>query len=78
MFVAMAVWDTAVVVVVIGGILGTRDISHKPVCMHLLLHRIVWPQCIMIHPILVKRTLHPVLLSVTTLPSECNANPGIM
>jgi hypothetical protein len=26
----------------------------------------------------VKRILHPVLQSVTTLTSECNANPGMM
>jgi hypothetical protein len=74
----MAVWGSVVVGVVIDGILGTRDIILNPVCMHLLLHRIVQPRCIMVHPILVKRTSHPVLQSVTTLTSECNANPGMM
>ncbi len=53
---AMAVWGTAVVGIVVGGILGTRGIIHNPVHMHLLPHRIVGPQCIMVHPILVKRT----------------------
>ncbi len=75
---AMAVWGTAVVGVVVGGILRTRGIIHNPVCMHLLLHRIVQPRCVMVNPILVKRTLHPVLQSVTTLTSECDANPGMM
>ncbi len=74
----MAVWGTAVVGVVIGGILGTRSIIHNPVCMHLLPHRIVRPRCVMVHPFLVKRTLHPALQSVATLMSECDANPGMM
>jgi hypothetical protein len=67
---AMVVRGTAVVGVVLGGILGTRGIIHNPVCMLLLPHRIVWPQCIIVHSILVKRTLHPALQSVTTLTSE--------
>ncbi len=46
--------------------------------MHLLLHRNVRPQCIIVHPIFVKRTLHPALQSVTTLTRECNAKPGMM
>ncbi len=78
MLVAMAIWGTAVVGMVVGGIVGTRVIIHNPVCMHLLPHRIVWPQCVMVHPILGKRTLHPALQSVTTLTSECDANPGMM
>jgi hypothetical protein len=78
MLAAMAVWGSAVVSVVVGGILGTRGIIHNPVCMHLLPHRIVRPQWVMVHPILVKRALHPALQSVTTLTDECNANPGMM
>jgi hypothetical protein len=74
----MAVWGTAVVSVVVGGILGTRGIIHNPVRMRLLPHRIVRPRCIMVHPILAKRTLHPALQSVITLTSECDANPGMM
>jgi hypothetical protein len=74
----MALWGTAVVCVVVGGILGNRGIIHNPVCMHLLLHRVVRPQCVMVHPILVKRTLHPALQSVTTLTSEWDAKPGMM
>ncbi len=57
---AMAVSGTALVGMVVGGMLGTRGIIHNPVYMHLLLHSIVRPKCIMVHPILVKRTLHPV------------------
>jgi hypothetical protein len=76
--VAMVIWGTAVVCVVIGGILRTRGIIHNPVGMHLLPHRIVRPQCIMVHPILVIRTLHSAMQSVTTLKSECNANPGVL
>ncbi len=75
---SMAVWGTAGVGVVIGGILGTRGIIDNPVCMHLLPHRIVWPRCILVHPILVKRALHPALQNGTTLMCECNANPGMM
>jgi hypothetical protein len=75
---AMAALSTAVVGVVVGGILGTKGISHNPVCMHWLPHIIVRPQCIMVHPILVKRTSHRVLQSVTTLTSECDGNPGMM
>jgi hypothetical protein len=75
---AMTVWDNAVIRVVFGGMLGTRGIIHNPVCMHLLPHRIMRSQCVMVHPILVKRTSHPALQSVTTLTSECDANPGMM
>jgi hypothetical protein len=74
----MAMWGNVVVVIVAGGMLQTRGIIHNPVRMHLLLHRIVWPRCVMVLPILVKRTSHPALQSVTTLMSECNANPGMM
>ncbi len=74
----MAVWGTAVVGVVVGGILGTRGIIHNPMRMHLLPYRIVRPGCVMVHPILVKRTLHPALQSVTTITSECDANPGMI
>ncbi len=78
MLAIMAVWVAAVVGVVIGEILGTKVIIHNPMRMHLLQHRIVQPQCVMVHPILVKRTSHPALQSVTTLTSECDANPGMM
>ena len=43
MLAAMAIWGTAVVGVVLGGILGCRGIIYNPMCMHLLPHRIVWP-----------------------------------
>ncbi len=38
----------------------------------------MWPQCIIVHPIFVKSTLHPALQSVTTLTRECEAEPGMM
>ncbi len=75
---AMAIWGTAVVGMVVGGILGTRTIIYYPVHMHLLPHRVVQPRCVMVHPILVRRTSHPALQSVTTLTSECDANSGMM
>jgi hypothetical protein len=31
-----------------------RGIIHRPVWVHLLLHRIVLPQCMIVHPIFVK------------------------
>jgi hypothetical protein len=33
---------------------------------------------VMVHPILVKRTSHPALQSVTTLTSECDTKSGMM
>jgi hypothetical protein len=74
----MAIRGNAVVGVVVGRILGTRGIIHNPVHMHLQPHRIMQPQCVMVHPIFVKRTLHPALQSVTTLTSEYDAKPGMM
>ncbi len=74
----MAMRDNAVVGRVLGGLLVCRGIIHNPVCMHLLLHIIVQPQCTIVHPIFVKRTLHPALQSVTTLTRECSAKPGMM
>ncbi len=75
---AMVLKGNAVVGGVLGGLLVCRGIIHKPVHMHLLPHRIVQPQCIIVHPIFMKRTLHPALQSVTTLTRECNAKPGMM
>ncbi len=75
---AVAMRGNAVVGGDVGGLLGCRGIIHNPVHMHLLLHRIVWPGCIIVHPIFVKRTLHPVLQSGTTLARKCNAKPGMM
>ena len=54
---------------------GCKGIIHSPVHMHLLPHMIVRPQCVMVHPILVKSTSHPVLHSVTTLIRECDTKP---
>ncbi len=74
----MAVRGNAVVGRVVGGILICRGIIHNPVHMHLLPHRIVRSRCVIVHPIFIKRTLHPALLSLTTLKRECNAKPGMM
>jgi hypothetical protein len=46
--------------------------------MHLFPHIIVRLQCVMVHPILVKSTSHPMLHSVITLIRECDAKPGMM
>jgi hypothetical protein len=75
---AMAVKGNAVVSMVVGRVLGTRGIIHNTVRMHLLLHKIVRSQCIMVHSIFVRRISHRVLQSVTTLTSEWYAKPGMM
>jgi hypothetical protein len=58
--------------------MGWRGNIHNPVCMYLLLHRIVRPGYLIEHPIFVNSTSHPTLHSVTTLMRECEANPGMM
>jgi hypothetical protein len=55
-----------------------RGIIQRPVHVHLLLHRIMWPQYVILHPIMLKRTLQHVLQSMTTEISECHAKSGIM
>ncbi len=55
-----------------------RGIIHRPVCMHLLLYRIVLSRCMIVHPIFVKWTLHPAFVNVTTETRECDASPGMM
>jgi hypothetical protein len=75
---AMTVRDCGGVVVSVGRLPGRRGIIHSPVCMHLLPHIIVRPQCVMVHPILVSSTLHLALHSVTILTMECDAKPGMM
>ncbi len=55
-----------------------RGIIHRPVHVHLLLHRIVLPWCVIVHPIFVKWTSHPAFVNVTTKTRECNASPGMM
>ncbi len=55
-----------------------RGIIHRPVHVHLLLHRIVLPRCVILHPIFVKWTLHPAFVNVTTETRECNASPKMM
>ena len=59
MLATMAMRDCDGVVVFVGRLLGCRGIIHSPVRMHLLPHIIVWPRCVMVHPILVNSTLHP-------------------
>jgi hypothetical protein len=75
---AIAVRGNAVAGRVVGGLLVCRGITHNPVCLHLLPHRIVRPQCMMVHPFFVKRVSHPAMQSVTTLTRECNAKPGMI
>jgi hypothetical protein len=58
--------------------MGWRGIIHNPVCMPLLLHRIMHPRYLIKHSIFVNSTLHPALHSMTTLMRECEANPGMM
>ncbi len=75
---AMVARGNAMVGKVIDGLLVCRGIIHNPVHIHLLPHRIMRLWCVIVHPIFVKRTLHPALQSVTTLTRECNAKPGMM
>jgi hypothetical protein len=58
--------------------MGWRGIIYNPVCMNLLLHRIVHPRYLIKHPIFVNSTLHPALHSMTMLMRECKAYPGMM
>ncbi len=55
-----------------------RGMIHRLVHVHLLLHRIVLPWCVIVHPIFVKRTSHPAFINVKTETRECNASPGMM
>jgi hypothetical protein len=55
-----------------------RGIIHRPVHVHLLLHRIVLLWCVIVHPILMKWTSHPVFVNVTTETRECDASSGMM
>ena len=63
---------------VAGGGVGQRGIIHKPVRVHLLPHRMILPQCVIVHPILVKATLQSTLHRVTTEMREWEARPGMM
>ncbi len=51
-------------------------IIHSPVLVHLCAHMIVFPRCVMVHPILVNVTSHPALQRLTTESSECDARLG--
>jgi hypothetical protein len=58
--------------------MGQRGIIHKPVRVHLPLHRMILLQCVIVHPILVKATLQPALHRVTSEMREWEARPGMM
>jgi hypothetical protein len=60
-----------------GGV-GQRGIIHNPVQVHLLPQKMILPQYVIVHPILVKATLQPALHRVTTEMREWEARPGIM
>jgi hypothetical protein len=62
-----AVW---LVFVLLSGII------HNPVFVHLCAQIIVFPRCLMVHPILVNVTSHPALQRLTTDSSECDARFG--
>ncbi len=54
----------------VSGSVGQRRIIHNPVQVHLLPQRMILPQYVILHPILVKVTLHPALHRVTTKMRE--------
>ena len=64
------VGDVRLVCVLLSGII------HSPVFVHLCAQIIVFPRCLMVHPILVKVTSHPALQRLTTDRSECDARFG--
>jgi hypothetical protein len=43
----------------VDGSMGHRGIIHNPVQVHLLPQRMIFPQCVTVHPILVKVILQP-------------------
>jgi hypothetical protein len=63
---------------VANGSMEQRGIIHKPVHVHLLLHRMIFLRCKIVHPILVKATLQPALHRVTTNMREWEARPGMI
>jgi hypothetical protein len=62
---------------VVGGV-GQRGIIHNPVWVHLLPQRITLTRYMIVHPILVKTTLQPVLNRVTMEMREWEATPGMI
>jgi hypothetical protein len=60
-----------------GGV-GQRGIIHNLVQVHLLPQRMIFPQYAIVHPILVKATLHPELHRVTMEMREWEARSGMM
>ena len=58
--------------------LGVKGIIHSPMRVHLWPQMIVLPRYTIVHPILEKVMVHPVLHIVTTDRSECEARPGMM
>jgi hypothetical protein len=58
-----------------GGV-GWRGIIHNPVRVHLLLQRMIIPKSVIMHPILVKATLQPLLQRVMTEMREWEQGRG--
>jgi hypothetical protein len=63
---------------VVNGGVGQRGIIHNPVQVNLVLQRMILPQYVTVHPILVKATLHPALHRVTMEMREWEPRLGIM
>ena len=57
-------------------VLLLSGIIHRPVVVHLCPQTIIFPLCLIVHPILVKMTSHPALHRLTTEISECDARCG--
>jgi hypothetical protein len=68
----------AVLMLAVDGSMGQRGIIHNPVQVQLLPQRMILPPYVIVHPILVKATLHPVLHRITTEMREWEARPGMM
>ncbi len=60
------------------GLHGVRGIIHSPICVHLCLHNMVWPQYMIAHLIFMKVMVHPALHIVTMDKIKCEARPGMM
>ncbi len=76
---AMTVGSTlAWLLLVVDGGMGQRGIINNSVPVHLLPQRMILPQYVIVHPILVKMTLQPALHRVRTKMREWEARPGMI
>jgi hypothetical protein len=77
--VVMAVGSTlAWLLLADNGGMGQRGVIHNPVWAHLLPQRMILPQYMIVHPILVKMTLQPALHRARTKMKEWEARPGMI